>query len=57
MKRRFKNKVEQYAFENACDCLYYGFGRKIWNNLGLDKETSDRIWQLAINVLVNDERY
>lgn len=43
--------LEIAAFENALDCLYYGYGKKYWNNCGLDKETSDKIWKKAIETL------
>lgn len=46
-----KELIEKAAKENAKDCLYYGFGRKYWNSLKLDKETADKIWQQAIKEL------
>lgn len=47
------SELERAAFENAIECLYYGYGKKSWNNLGLDKETSDKIWEKAKEKLEN----
>ena len=52
------DSVEQGAFENACDCLYYGYGKKYWLdmgwNMGLSKEKSDEIWQKAFEKMSED---
>lgn len=47
--------LEKAALENAIDCLYFGYGKKFWNNLGLDKETSNKIWEKAIEILTSDD--
>ena len=48
-------KQEQAAYENACDCLYYGYGRKHWNSVGLSERDANRIWREAFNDMANDE--
>ena len=48
-----ETKQEQAAYENACDCLYYGYGRKHWNSCGLSEDDADRIWKDAIAELTN----
>lgn len=50
----FTNDQEQAAFENACDCLYYGFGRSYWNACGLPEEEAAQVWQKAIDYLAQD---
>ena len=42
-----RTQQEQSAYENACDCLYYGYGRKFWNSCGLQEKEAVRIWQEA----------
>lgn len=41
--KRYNDVKLQAAYENACDCLYYGYGKKVWNN--------------AKDVLSSGERY
>lgn len=43
----FTNEQEQAAFENALDCLYYGFGRSYWNACGLPEEEATQVWEEA----------
>ena len=52
MKKR--TKQEQAAFKNACDCLYYGYGRKHWNSCGLSDEDATRIWRDAFNYMTDE---
>lgn len=33
-----RTQQEQNAYENARDCLYYGYGRKHWNSCGLSEK-------------------
>ena len=35
------------AYENACDCLYYGYGRDKWNSCGLEGVNADAVWNQA----------
>lgn len=50
-KSKYSNPKWQAAFENACDYLYYGLGRKTWmeqgHNLGLSEEDSKTVWHEA----------
>ena len=49
--KRYGNKVMQAAYENACDCLYYGYGKQFWithdYNQALPLEISNEIWHQA----------
>ena len=51
-KKRYTDKQKQYAYENACDCLIYGYGKEVWNtcNIKDQKELND-IWNKAIKDL------
>ena len=42
-----RTQQEQSAYENACDCLYYGYGQKHWNNCELAEKEAQSIWQEA----------
>lgn len=45
-----KPTPEENAFLNACDCLFYGYGRAHWQTCGIiDKQTLDKIWTDAVN--------
>ena len=52
MKKR--TEQEQAAFENACDCLYNGYGRKDWNSCGLSVEDATRIWKDAFHYMAEE---
>ena len=43
------------AFENACDCLKYGYGKDKWNFCGLSKEDADEVWKKAFDHMSKDE--
>lgn len=47
MKRRYTDIQKQAAYENAYDCLYYGYGKSVWNNCGLNEEDSIKVWKQA----------
>ena len=47
------NPTKQAAFENACDCLWFGCGRKDWNNCGLSPKESDEVWKKAYEYMSN----
>lgn len=49
-----RTQQERNAHENACDCLYYGYGRKHWNSCGLSEKEAARIWQEAREQLANE---
>ena len=41
-------KLYNNAFLNACDCLYYWYGKKAWNDCGLeDEEARAKVWESA----------
>lgn len=54
---RFDDGVLQAAYENACDCLYYGEGKDVWVHDNVDDELADFVWQTAFNSLAEDYRY
>ena len=45
------------AHQNACDCLYYGYGQDVWNKYDLDDETAAKVWNYAKRVLAAGHRY
>lgn len=45
--KKFDNQTKQNAFENACDCLYFGQGPKDWNDCGIPKEERQEVWKAA----------
>lgn len=54
-KQRYPtDEQKQAAYENACDCLYYGYGRNYWNSCGLDEPTSQEVWKQAHEDMIND---
>lgn len=53
----FRDTRLEVAYENACDCLYYGEGRSTWQPGELTPEEQDIVWQLASDALENDYRY
>lgn len=44
-KNRYTDKVKQNAYMNACDCLYFGFGKIFWNDCGCN---DDSVWDQAM---------
>lgn len=54
--KHYSNELRlQAAFENACDCLYYGYGRQYWNDCGLPKKEADKVWKEAHRYLGNKD--
>lgn len=53
-KRRYEDRTKQSAYENACDCHYYGMGKINWNDCGVDEEERKIIWKQAFDDLAND---
>ena len=51
------NLQKQAAFFNACDYLYYGYGKKTWieneHNLGLSEKDSNEVWHEAFVYMYN----
>jgi len=46
-RERFKDKVKQKAYMNACDCLFYGDGQELWDDCGLDAVDRREVWAQA----------
>ena len=46
-KNRYNDQMKQNAYMNACDCLYYGYGRSSWSACGLTGEEADAVWNQA----------
>lgn len=46
-KQRYYRQQYQYAYENACDCHYFGIGPSGWNDCNIPKEKRAEIWKLA----------
>ena len=44
---RYADRRLQCAYENACDCLYYGIGPGEWNDCGIAKEQRREVWAVA----------
>lgn len=44
-KNRYTDKAKQNAYMNACDCLYFGFGKIFWNDCGCN---DDSVWDQAM---------
>jgi len=57
MNNRYKDAKLQPAHENACDCLYYGYGRTVWNKYDLDEQIANEVWNYAKRVLAAGNRY
>lgn len=55
--RMYKDNIEEIAFENAVDCLIYGYGKKYWDNQELDEETSKKIWMTARDFLAEYDAF
>lgn len=52
-----KQELERHkeiAYQNAIDCLHYGYGRKHWDSQGLPKEIADEIWHKAFERMASD---
>jgi len=53
--KAYEEHDKQAAFENACDCLYYGMGKKYWKemnwNMDLPEKESDDIWENAFRYM------
>lgn len=41
------NRQKRVAYENACDCLYFGMGSQDWCRNGLEKEDAAEVWATA----------
>lgn len=52
-KRRYADQAEQNAYENACDCHYFGMGSKDWEDCGIKKERRAEIWRQSWEDVAN----
>lgn len=55
IKRRYEDNRRQAAYENACDCLIYGYGKSYWNSLDLNDEEKKEVWHQAFEDIAEDE--
>jgi len=46
-KRYASNRQKRVAYENACDCLYYGMSSREWCRNGLENEEAAEVWRMA----------
>lgn len=53
-KERYTNRQMQDAYENACDCLYYGMSIQKWDNCGLGKSLALQVWEQAFDDMASD---
>ena len=53
-KKRYQEANKQAAYENACDCLYYGYDRKYWNSCELEESEANKVWNQAFNDMAED---
>jgi hypothetical protein len=47
LKRMYTDNTLEAVFENACDCLYYGYGFTALNKCGLSDGEALRVWEKA----------
>jgi hypothetical protein len=50
-------QVYRNAFENACDCHYYGMSSREWVDCGIPSEHRAAIWEAAFYLLAEEECY
>lgn len=55
MKHKYIDKQKQAAYENAYECLYFGYGKTYWNNCGLTEDVSEDIWKQAYDDICSEE--
>ena len=55
--RMYEDNIKEIAFENAIDCLIYGYGKKYWDNQELDEETSKKTWITARDFLAEYDAF
>lgn len=54
LKRMYADDTLEAVFENACDCLYYGYGLATLNKCGLSDEEALIVWKKAKRHLEKD---
>lgn len=45
--QRYEDQRLQNAYENACDCRYFGMGILDWVDCGVSKEQRKEIWAVS----------
>lgn len=55
--RRYENQTLQNAYENACDCHYYGMGSRDWNDCGIPQERRAEVWKVAFWDMAEGDNY
>ena len=55
--KRYGDPTTQNAYENACDCLYYGMGSGNWNDCGIPKEKRKEVWKVAFWDMAEGDNY
>ena len=45
-KKRYSG-IKQAAYENACDCMYYGIPSSEWVDCGIEEQERHEVWRLA----------
>lgn len=48
IKSPYDDVTKSVAYENACDCIMYGYGKSYWNAAGLEETTANEVWNQAI---------
>lgn len=54
-ENRYGDYDRQAAYENACDCLYYGCGKRYWNRCGVTPPEAEEIWRQALADMAKEE--
>ena len=58
MKNRYQDDITlKVAYENACDCLYYGMGSKNWDSCGISESMKKIVWNQAFWDLAEPDNY
>lgn len=59
MKDRYKDDQQlKFAYENACDCHYFGMGSRDWNSCGISDDMRKIVWNRAFwDVAEPDNKY
>ncbi len=48
MKNRYSDNLQlKAAYENACDCHYFGMGSRDWNSCGISDDMRKIVWNRA----------
>lgn len=47
-KLRYRDEQLQNAYVNACKCIEHRYWKRYWNNCGLDRKESEKVWEQAV---------